>query len=151
MPTSDEEIGSALEVASSALQRWATRADNQRRLYAGPLPATERWLLSRLAVTGPVRMSTLADWQQVDRSTITTQVRLLEDLGYVKRSPDPDDGRAILISLSEAGRTQHEELRSTAADVFNELISDWPTDERRQFARLLTRFADSLDNPPTGA
>lgn len=147
MTTTDQRIGAALEAAVSAMQRWSTRADTRRRFaVAGlePLSATERWLLAKIAA-GPVRMSTLADWQRVDRSTVTIQVRTLEEAGYVVRRPDPSDGRATQVSLSTDGRRHHEELRRRAAVVLNDLVADWPAEERRQFARLLTKFARALD------
>lgn len=151
MTTTDPHIGDALAAAASAIQRWSTRPDTQRRLHAtavDALPPTERWLLAKIATSGPVRLSKLADWQRVDRSTMTTQVRRLEDLGYVVRSPDPADGRASLVRLSESGQAQHEKLLARAGEVFNGLVAAWSASERRQFARLLTKFAAGLDDPP---
>lgn len=154
MTTTDKQIGAALEAAVSALQRWTTRADTRRRFAVaglGPLSSTERWLLAKIAA-GPVRMSTLADWQRVDRSTVTIQVRTLEEAGYVVRRPDPTDGRATQVTLSENGQRHHDALRETASEVFNDLIAHWPAAERRQFAYLLTKFATTLEagtGPPT--
>lgn len=153
MTTTEPPIGLALQAAASAIERWSTRQDTRRRLHNGPfepLSTTERWLLAKIARTGPVRLSKLADWQRVDRSTMTTQVRRLEQLQYLTRGPDPTDGRASLVSLSEIGREQYEELQASAGELFDGLVADWPANERRQFARLLTKFAATLDDPPAG-
>lgn len=142
-----QRIGAALAAAVAAMQRWSTRADTRRRLdddELEPLSATERWLLAKIA-DGPVRLSTLADWQRVDRSTVTIQVRTLEEAGFLIRSPDPTDGRATLVSLSKEGRRRYDEVRANASQIFNDLIADWPIKEQRQFAHLLTKFVRSLD------
>ena len=73
------------------LVRWFTRSDVKRSMLADSEPTlswTDAWLLGRIADTGPVRLSELADWQEVDRSTMTTQVRRLELLGLVGRATD---------------------------------------------------------------
>ena len=71
------------------LVRWFTRSDVRRAMLADTDPAlsaTDAWLLGRITDTGPVRLSGSADWQEVDRSTMTTQVRRLESLGLVSRA-----------------------------------------------------------------
>ncbi len=145
------EVGAAIGAAAEAIQRWYSRPDNQRRLKSEeftPPPPTERWLMSKLSNTGPVRMSTLAQWQRVDRSTMTSQIKRLEDLEYVNRTPDPSDGRASLVELTDNGRECYLRLKSVMATTFNDLIGDWPAPERTEFARLLQKFAATLDDPP---
>ena len=88
------------------LVRWFTRSDVRAAMLADADPAlsaTDAWLLGRITDTGPVRLSALADWQEVDRSTMTTQVRRLERLGLVSRGPDPEDGRATLVRATRSG------------------------------------------------
>src|SRR4051794_35740785 len=41
-----------------------------------------------------VRVSALAEVLHSDVSTVSRQVSTLVDLGFVRRGPDPDDGRA---------------------------------------------------------
>ena len=95
-----------LERAVPMLVRWFTRSDVKRAMLADAEPAlswTDAWLLGRITDTGPVRLSQLADWQEVDRSTMTTEVRRLENLGLVDRGADPRDGRAVLVSATRVG------------------------------------------------
>src|SRR6186997_2792029 len=97
--TAAAEAAAVLERAVPMLVRWFTRSDVKRAMLADADPAlswTDAWLLGRITDTGPVRLSQLADWQEVDRSTMTTQVRRLEDLGLVGCATDPRDGRAVL-------------------------------------------------------
>src|SRR3954465_9317976 len=77
------EAAKAMERAVPMLVRWFTRSDVRGSMLADTNPAlsaTDAWLLGRIADTGPVRLSELARWQEVDRSTMTTQVRRLEAL-----------------------------------------------------------------------
>ena len=95
------EAAASLERAVPMLARWFSRSDVRSSMLANTDPAlsaTDAWLLGRITDTGPVRLSELADWQEVDRSTMTTQVRRLETQGLVSRAADPRDGRAVLVT-----------------------------------------------------
>ena len=69
----------------------------------GDLPSSRWALLVPLEQGGPQRCSALAARLGVDVSVASRQVSALERAGYVRRRPDPLDGRASLISLSGAG------------------------------------------------
>ena len=73
------------------------------------LSATDAWLLGRITDTGPVRLSALADWQEVDRSTMTTQVRRLERLGLVVNLVPRVAEFAREVRLEESVPTHHRE------------------------------------------
>lgn len=143
-----EPVALAVEAAVSAIQRWLTRPDVRRAMATGSqvLSATESWLLRRIAERGPVRMSELARWQNVDRSTMTVQIDRLQQRGLVQRAPDIADRRVVLVSLTDAGRHAHARSREVALTVFQRLLASWSHVEQQQFERLLTRFADGLDH-----
>ena len=113
------------------LVRWFTRGDVKRAMLAEAEPTlswTDAWLLGRITDTGPVRLSELADWQEVDRSTMTTQVRRLETLGLVDRTADPRDGRAALVSATRAGVARHRSTKQAARSLYENLLDDWSED-----------------------
>lgn len=131
----------------SALGRLTSRS-RMRRELAGQnvkLSPTDMWLVDRVSEFGPARMSELATWQSVDRSTMTTQVGRLEKLGLVQRAPAPEDRRAIVVSVTEAGRTLHEESRAAACAAFDSMLADWTDQERQQLTESLSRLVDSLE------
>ena len=133
----DDASGSALGTAAAAaeleravpmLVRWFTRSDVKRAMLADAEPKlswTDAWLLGRITDTGPLRLSELAAWQEVDRSTMTTEVRRLEHLGLVERAPDPSDGRAVLVSATRAGTARHRRTKRTARVLYADLLADW--------------------------
>ena len=81
----------------------------------------------------------------VDVSVASRQVSALERAGYVRRRPDPVDGRASLISLSEAGAAALAHTRDVRSQWAYGALSDWTEDEARQLTALLEKLADGLD------
>lgn len=91
---------------------------------------------------GPKTPGELAEKEQVSAPSITKTLDGLEELGFVERSKDPDDGRRRNIALTQAGRA---ELRSTASirDSFmEERLRSLTAEERsvlQQAASILQR------------
>ena len=134
------------------LVRWFTRSDVRRAMLADAEPAlsaTDAWLLGRIADTGPVRLSALADGQEVDRSTMPTQERRLVSMGLVARTPDPLDGRAVLVRATPAGSARHRTTKKTARAVYEAFFSDWSEDDLRQTAHVAARLVAALEHRST--
>jgi DNA-binding MarR family transcriptional regulator len=139
--------GAQLHAAVIEVLRWASRGD-VRRLLLGPagrdLSVNDVTLLRAIAAGSPVRASTLANSQGVDKSTITPQIRRLEHRGFIARRADPADGRAALLSATPRGRRVRQQLDKAGAAVFDDILRDWPDDDRRALAALIQRFARQL-------
>jgi DNA-binding MarR family transcriptional regulator len=134
------------------LVRWFTRGDVKRSMLADAEPGlswTDAWLLGRIADTGPVRLSHLADWQEVDRSTMTTQIQRLEMLGLVDRASDPRDGRAVLVSATRAGAARHRRTKHTARVVYEKLLADWSEDDLQAAAQVARQLTQTLESAST--
>jgi MarR family transcriptional regulator, lower aerobic nicotinate degradation pathway regulator len=89
----------------------------------------------------------LAGYLELDKSSVTGLVDRAEGRGLVERVPDPDDGRAVRIKLTRAGRAL---ATRGAAEVGEELeaIAAGLTDpQRRQLAGLLSRIASPAAHP----
>jgi DNA-binding MarR family transcriptional regulator len=97
-------------------------------------------LLNRLDRTGAVGVKALAQAMGIDSSTVTRQVAPLVDCGLVERVPNPDDGRAVLLELSEQGRQRLQEVRASRQELMRVLTDGWPEEDQEAFCRLLTRF-----------
>ncbi|MBC2961358.1 MarR family transcriptional regulator [Nocardioides deserti] len=101
-------------------------------------------MLGYLAAHGPVRASAMAEVFGIDKGAISRQVQHLMDLGLVDRSPDPDDGRATLLSASEEGVRRLEEVADLRRRYLDERLGDWSDDELADFAGTLARYNATL-------
>ncbi len=147
-PDLTSDAATALERAVPMLVRWFTRGEVKRSMLADVEPSlswTDAWLLGRIADTGPVRLSSLAAWQEVDRSTMTTQVRRLEDLGLVDRMADPEDGRAVLVRATRTGAARHRQTKRTARSVYAVLLQDWSAEDLAAAERVARRLTRTLE------
>ena len=101
-------------------------------------------LLKALMHGGHMRLSALAASLDLDASTVSRQVRHLEDRGLLERTSDPDDGRASRITLSEQGRVRLEAGARRRRAMVAQLLEDWPDRDREQLRVLLNRLLDDL-------
>ena len=108
------------------------------------LSANDVHLLRTVITQGPVRASDLAGWQGVDKSTISTQVRRLEERDLVVRRPHPADRKAVLFSATTRGRRLRRRMDAAGAALFVELLRGWTDADREALGTLLDRFSRQL-------
>ncbi|WZH38677.1 MAG: MarR family transcriptional regulator [Microbacterium enclense] len=98
---------SALATEASALRmatfRLARRLRAQRAVDT--MSDGQFAVLAALTVHGEHTLGQLADRERVTAPSMNRTVSLLEDAGYVSRTPHEDDRRKVTIALTEAGRT----------------------------------------------
>ena len=153
--TGTDDVGARLQQAFWLLLRWGSRASVRAQFLSGELgrslTPTDVWIVEVLAERGPMRLTALAAWQGVDKSTVTPQVRRLERAGLVVRTADPQDGRAVLLSLSDDGQGVRDRFRRAGAAVLEDRLSSWGEEDRRVLADLLGRFVEGLDVGPSAS
>ena len=125
-----------------ALQR--ARAQVIARGGDGATDWNTRVVLAKIVMTGPKRVSELADAMQTDASTVSRQVAAMVKDGLLERQADPGDGRASLLVATERGREAMDQFRQIRTREFARLLDDWTTEECATFSRLLSRFAADL-------
>ncbi len=101
--------------------------------------------LLRIVEEGPLRSTALAKLVGVDLSVVSRQVKSLEDVGFVQREPDPLDARAALVSATESGASALAFARVKRSEVLDEVLADWPSEDKDALVRLLTRFTAELE------
>ncbi|MFF8729319.1 MarR family winged helix-turn-helix transcriptional regulator [Streptomyces sp. NPDC015171] len=89
-------------------------------------------LLARLSDRGSVTASELAAAEGVRHQSITATVASLAALGLVERSPDPGDGRRLLITLTPEGGRRVEEGRQARTEWLAGQLQDRCTEDERQ-------------------
>ena len=107
----DGELAAALASGAVTIVRRLRAADRFARL-SGPQASA----LGVIIHAGGIRMSHLAQLEEVSRAAITKTVSQLEALGLAIRNPDDEDGRALLVSPTSQGKQLFQEghVRRTA-------------------------------------
>jgi DNA-binding MarR family transcriptional regulator len=123
--------------AIGALLRLAWQAVRDR-IYEGVLAAgytdlsRAHVLLFRWPTIDGLRPSELATRNQLSRQSINDLLSDLEKRGYIERTPDPTDGRARIVRLTERGWN------------LTQVISDMSFASEREWAQVIgeSRFAE---------
>ena len=88
---------------------------------------------------------------QVARSAVinlSTMMRIVERMakaGLVATAPNPDDGRATDLSLTDAGRTMLAAARETTAPMYRKLIRGISARDFAKLLGLLNQLHDNLE------
>lgn len=136
-----------IERALTRITYLSTRARQHDRLMtlAGvPLDRAAVALLRQVADSEPLRPGELAQRLGVEASHVTRTVQQLQKSGYVTRVPDPHDGRAQRIELTEAGRAAIDRVRDAGARGMQLALSDWSPEELGRLATLFHRMVDDF-------
>ncbi|PHQ49241.1 MarR family transcriptional regulator [Streptomyces cinnamoneus] len=103
-------------------------------------------LLVRLVDAGQQRATDLAAYFGVGKATMSRQLRALGELGLVTRDPDPADGRASLIQLTDEGRARFTRVRDARRAQYMSKLADWDPTEVAELARLLHQLNESAES-----
>jgi DNA-binding MarR family transcriptional regulator len=130
----------ALHEALSELVRVYQFRDRDR-ICCHDVSVTQCYALEALVRRGPSGLNELAAELYLDKSTASRVVATLERKGYVTRTPHPDDGRAIVLTATPAGRGLHDRIRKDLLNETRALLGDFEPEVRGGAARLILRLA----------
>ncbi|WP_242580538.1 MarR family transcriptional regulator [Streptomyces sp. MST-110588] len=128
------------------LRRARASSGELARAVHPDLESAAYGLLMRLADAGQQRATDLAGYFGVGKATMSRQLRALEDLGLVAREPDPADGRAVLVRLTDEGRARFTRVRDGRRAQYARRLAAWDRKEVAELARLLHRL--NGEQPP---
>jgi DNA-binding MarR family transcriptional regulator len=89
---------------------------------------------------GGARVSQVADELQVDLSVASRQVAGLHAAGYVKRIPDPRDGRSQMLELTAAGKRALRKAQALSCAALERATEHWTDDEIEILVSALRRL-----------
>ncbi|GAA5191292.1 hypothetical protein GCM10023322_48330 [Rugosimonospora acidiphila] len=95
---------------SVALKRLRSRLREEAGITRTGFTLTQLALLSRLIEEGPATATALAATEHVSQQAIAQSVAALKAAGLVGTAPDASDRRKVMISVTDAGREQHDSL-----------------------------------------
>jgi DNA-binding MarR family transcriptional regulator len=102
-----------------------------------------------LADCGPLRVSGLAERLGTDPSTTSRQTGELVKRDLLRKLPDPDDRRASLLDVTEAGHAVVASMKQRRHEHLARAVEGFGDDDLDVFTELLSRFADGLERART--
>jgi len=96
------------------------------------------YALSR-APGGTLRMSVLAEYANSSLSRLSRAVTRLQSRGWVRRSPDPTDGRFTLATLTDLGREKVDDATPGHVETVHRLVLDRLTQPQARQLREISR------------
>ena len=87
-----------------------------------------------------VRQKTLTEELRINPSSVSEMISKLENDGYVRRTIDPTDKRATLITLTELGEARNAELQDEKTARLNKAFGNLTDDEKEQLIALLEKL-----------
>jgi len=102
-------------------------------------------LLAHLAEIGPSRSSVVVEAFEIDKGAGSRQVQHLVERGRVVRQPDPDDGRATLLSVTPAAQARLADVQAHRRTWLDERLGDWTEQDLEVLVKALGRYNRAFD------
>jgi DNA-binding MarR family transcriptional regulator len=118
--------------------------DMRRALARDGLTESRAALLWHLDQRGPSTQRALADALRVSPRNVTGLVDALEETGFVRRTPHPDDRRATLVTFTEHGAGMAAALTRGKEELADVLFGDMPADRYGCFVEGLSEVLTAL-------
>ncbi|ORV00471.1 MarR family transcriptional regulator [Mycolicibacterium canariasense] len=116
------------------------------------LSASAAYAMHRVSREGPIRLTVLAAKEGVSQPSMTQLMQRLARADLVGRVPDPEDGRACLIGITEHGQALLDDRRRLRRQRLRDLLQTLDPDEAdtlwlaaRVAAPLLAKLAAAAD------
>jgi DNA-binding MarR family transcriptional regulator len=95
----------------------------------------------------PYRLSPSQLYTDLERSSggMTKMLKRLENLGFVERPPDPDDGRSTLVELTPSGMELEEAIFKVFLQRTHDLLASISEPKRKEIDTSLRTFLDLIE------
>jgi DNA-binding MarR family transcriptional regulator len=139
----------ALDALAAAL---ATDLEQILRLFRSLSPPsglsmTAAATLASLERLGPQRLTLLAAREGVTQPAMTQLISRLEESGLVRREASPEDGRVVLVVITDEGRATLARRRAVRTERLTGIITQLGPDHRAALASALPAL-DALASIP---
>lgn len=116
-----------------------------RRESSAGLTPSQATALSSLERNGSMPVGTLADREQISKSSVTRLVARLEELGLVTRRPAADDGRSWLVEITDQGMARLKDSERLADEYLARQLAALSPQDREILAAALPALERLLD------
>lgn len=91
---------------------------------------------------GSARIGDLREGVLLSQPALSRMIDRLEQRGLTQRVPDPADGRAVLVTLTETGTALQRSVGAAHARSVERELRALTVDEQRQLGALMQKLAD---------
>ena len=133
-----------LQAALSDLLRVYQFRDRDK-ICCYEISVTQCYALEALVEHGPMRSQSLAEKLLLDKSTTTRVVDALKRKGYVERSADAEDARAVSLKATRSGRALYGKINRELIAQQAALLADLDPAVRAGVTDLIRRLARAAE------
>lgn len=101
-------------------------------------------LLVAIGRYGPVGVVELADSLGRDYTTVSRQVKRLQEQGLALKQPAERDKRISEVTLSEQGKALTTAIDGARQKLMNAIFADWAEEDVKALFRLVRQYAESV-------
>jgi DNA-binding MarR family transcriptional regulator len=125
---------------------------------SGGLSLTAAVTLATLERAGPQRLTVLSAREGVTQPAMTQLITRLEDAGLARREASPDDGRVVMVAITDEGRATLAARRAVRSERLGVILDELSPGHRDALAAALPALAalasvprrdDPQDHPRT--
>jgi len=140
-----EEVGRLADIIM-VLQRCFIQKLSER-LSHGQVSFPQYFLLAHIAGVNGLSMSEIAERMSHSTAAATGLVDRLENLGYVRRGPSPEDRRKVLVHITQKGQQLVATIREDIAGNLELVMETLTIEEREAWLRIYEKIFTFCTNP----
>ncbi len=113
------------------------------RICCHDVSVSQCYALETLALAGPLRLHELAERLYLDKSTASRVIDGVVAKGYAERNRHPEDGRAVLLELTPAGRALYQRIEADLLAEVRAVVAGLEPPVREAMTRVLGQLVRS--------
>jgi DNA-binding MarR family transcriptional regulator len=92
------------------------------------LTPTQYSVLSLVRNRGPLGLAELTELEGLNPTMVSRIIKVLDERGLIRRTPDPNDMRAARLEATPAGAHVNDRVRAQRTQVLSECLGRLPTE-----------------------
>lgn len=97
-------------------------------------------ILFTLQREGAQRMTDISKHLGIGKPTLSRQLTTLAERGFITKKADPADGRAMVISLTEQGRSRLDAAQQERSERYLHMLEPWSEEDIMTLSGLLAKM-----------
>jgi MarR family transcriptional regulator, 2-MHQ and catechol-resistance regulon repressor len=131
----DDQTAAFHRALTSLLRVYQFR--DRDRICCYDVSVTQCHALEALVRSGPSTLNEVAAELVLDKSTASRVADALERKGYVRRRPNPESRRSVLLEVTPRGHALHRAIERDILTQEQQLLADFEPETRRSLTELL--------------